>query len=342
LNEINLSDDSDVEAAVYSILGRPNPNDPQKFFYDRDVRWLGALIPIVKQVYSYNAKPRDLYRVAASQNELCNLFRHYPKIRNYDIELNDLFGFTVEEHSRAIGGVSNALRVFDKSSVIQVSERSDFALSDIDTRPTLLIIGHKLNDAKSSQLTSLILNQLFNHVYRRAGKKLGKRVPLYFMIDEAPQLQDKIDYGQVLAIARNADVGICLAAQDVSQFGDERQTAKILNNCNTIIASKGVSPEVANYLSRQMGNRREQQMSVNQKWTLADDFRDIDRGNSLFGVLLGSMLSSPTGVDTIEVPVLGSREIMHPPVGRYPAVVLASPVTSKPFLVDLDTAGRNG
>jgi len=341
LNEIKLSDDSEVEAAIFSILGRPNPNDPQKFFYDRDVRWLGALIPIIKQVYTYNAKPRDLYRLVADQNELRNLFRQHTQIRNYDIELADLFGFSVEEHSRAIAGLSNALRVFNKSSVIQVSERSDFALSDIDTRPTLLIIGHQLNDAKSAQLTSLILNQLFNHVYRRAGKNLGKRVPLYFMIDEAPQLQDKIDYGQVLAIARNADVGICLAAQDVSQFGDERQTAKILNNCNTIIASKGISPEVADYLSRQMGNRREQQVRVNQKRTLADDFRDIDRGNSLFGVVLGSMLSSPTGIDTVEVPVLGSREIMHPPVGRYPAVVLASPVTNKPFLVDLDTAVRN-
>ncbi|MFB8793026.1 MAG: hypothetical protein U7126_02055 [Microcoleus sp.] len=47
-----------------------------------------------------------------------------------------------------------------------------------------------------------------------------------------------------------------------------------------------------------------------------------------------------TGVDTVEVPVLGDREIMHPPVGHYPAVVLASPVTSKPFMVELDTAVR--
>ena len=42
----------------------------------------------------------------------------------------------------------------------------------------------------------------------------------------------------------------------------------------------------------------------------------------------------------MEVPVLGDREIMYPPVGRYPAVVLASPVTSKPFMVELDTAVR--
>ena len=89
-----------------------------------------------------------------------------------------------------------------------------------------------------------------------------------------------------------------------------------------------------------MGKRREQQLRINQQRTLADDFRDVDSGKSFFGVVLDSMFSSATGVDTVEVPVLGDREIMHPPVGHYPAVVLASPVTSKPFLVELDTSVR--
>ncbi|MEG4917455.1 hypothetical protein [Microcoleus sp. B7-D4] len=89
-----------------------------------------------------------------------------------------------------------------------------------------------------------------------------------------------------------------------------------------------------------MGKRREQQLRINQQRTLADDFRDVDSGKSFFGVVLDSMFSSATGVDTVEVPVLGDREIMHPPVGHYPAVVLASPVTSKPFMVELDTAVR--
>jgi len=124
-------------------------------------------------------------------------------------------------------------------------------------------------------------------------------------------------------------------------WGDyQYQTAEILSNCNTLITTKGVSPEVAKYLSKQMGKRREQQVRVNQQRTLADDFRDVDSGKSFFGVLFEGMFSSATGVDTVEVAVLGDREIMHPPVGRYPAVVLASPVTSKPFMVDLDTAGR--
>jgi type IV secretory pathway TraG/TraD family ATPase VirD4 len=340
LDAIQLSDDRSIESAITSILGHPIPNDPHKFFYDRDVCWLRALIPIVKMVYSYNAKPRHLLRLIAFQDELRNVFRQYPQVRNYDIDLADFLQFSVDEHSKAVRGLLNALSVFKISSVMQVTERSDFALSDIDSRPTLLVIRHEMGNPKSSQLTSLILDQLFGHVYNRNAGKASKKIPLNFIIDEAPQLKEHIKYEQVLAVARNANVGICLAAQDVTQFGDERKTAEILSNCNTLIATKGVSPQVAEYLSKQMGKRREQQVRINQQRTLADDFRDIDSGKSFFGVVLDSMFSSGTGVDTVEVPVLGDREIMHPPVGLYPAVVLASPVTSKPFMVELDTAGR--
>jgi len=340
LDAIELSNDRSIESAITSILGSRNPHDPNVFFYDRDVMWLRALIPIVKIVYSYNAKPRHLLRLITFQDELRNVFRQYPQVRKYDIELAAFIQFSVDEHAKAAQGLFNALTVFNNSSVMQVTERSDFLLSDIDSRPTLLVIRHYLNDQRSSRLNSLMLGQLFGHVYNRYAGKASKKIPLNFIIDEAPQLKQQIKYEEVLAVARNANVGICLAAQDVTQFGDERQTAEILSNCNTLITTKGVSPQVAEYLSKQMGKRREQQVRVNQQRTLADDFRDVDSGKSFFGVLFEGMFSSATGVDTVEVAVLGDREIMHPPVGRYPAVVLASPVTSKPFMVDLDTAGR--
>jgi hypothetical protein len=40
-------------------------------------------------------------------------------------------------------------------------------------------------------------------------------------------------------------------------------------------------------------------------------------------------------MQTMAVPVLREREIMHPPVGAFPAVLQVSPVCPKPFLVDL-------
>ena len=80
-------------------------------------------------------------------------------------------------------------------------------------RRAVLVIRHYLNDQRSSRLNSLMLGQLFGHVYNRDAGKASKKIPLNFIIDEAPQLQEQIKYEQVLAVARNANVGICLAAK---------------------------------------------------------------------------------------------------------------------------------
>lgn len=340
LNEVQPSNSQDIEGVVLSILGRRNPSDPQPFFYDRDCRWLRALIAITKTLYAHTATPRYVYSLAAHQDALIDLFRQYPKIQGYAVDVADLLNFSPEEHSRQISGLLNALSFFNQASVVKVTERSDFRLSDIDTQPTLLVIGDSLGNERAAKLSSLILNQLFNHVYRRNKAGLGRRVPMSLIIDEAPRLNNRLNYEEILAVARNPDVGICLVAQDVSQFGNEREAAKILNNCNTGIVLKGVSPETAEFLSKQFKKRREQKVNVLRQRGLADDFRDLDEGKSLLEIMLKNLIPNPTSIDNIEVPVLGEREIMYPPRGRYPATVLSTPITNKPFLVDLDLGRR--
>lgn len=339
LNELQVTNDDDIERCIQSLMGKRNPSDSYKYFYERDVRWLRALIPIVKLVHTYNSKPHHLCQLLADQELLRDQFRQYPAVRSYASAVSDLLQSPLHEYSMYVSGLLNKLEIFKQQSVVSVTERNDFILSDIDTRPTLLIIRMELNSAKSAQLTSLMLNSLFGHVLRRQSLG-GNRVPLYFMLDEAPQLQDQIDYAGILAVARNANVGICLAAQDISQFGEDKQTANILSNCNTIIASKGVTPEVAEYLSRQMGSRHDNEVTVARQRTLYDDLKSIDQGESLLNVVLSNLMGPDTSVRSVELPTLGNREIMHPPVGNYPAVVLSTPILNKPFLVELNTALR--
>jgi hypothetical protein len=215
-------------------------------------------------------------------------------------------------------------------------------MSDIDSHPTLLVIGDSLGNERAAKLSSMMVNQLINHIYRRSPSSLSKRLPMSLIIDEAPRLKDRIDYKEVLAVGRNSEVGICLAAQDTSQFGNKTETAEILSNCNTIITLKNAPPATANYFSEQLGKRREQKVSVSDKRTLADDFHDLEGGASLFNVIIKNLFKSKRkSIDTVEVPILGEREIMYPPVGNYPAVVLVSPVSNKPFLVELDLAHRS-
>jgi type IV secretory pathway TraG/TraD family ATPase VirD4 len=316
-----VRDSRDIEAAVQSILGRPRAGDPQPFFYERDYRWLRALIAITKQVHSQNSRPRHLYELVADQDVLRELFRQYPQIRSSATELADLLQFPAQEHSRAVSGLLNSLHLFNTPEVVAVTERSDFLLPSISVQPTLLIVGASLADARAAEvLSSILLNQLIAFIYRRFGPGgSGTPMSLYFIIDEAARLRDRINYPELLSVARSARVGICLAAQDVAQFGDEKTYTALLANCLSFFALPGCSAETARYLGSRLGQRMEQVISVSQQKGPFDLLPDQ----------IGKV------AQTVMVPVLREREIMHPPVGPYCATVQISPISPKPFLVDL-------
>lgn len=316
-----IRDAKDVEAAVRSILGRPRPNDPQPFFYDRYYRWLRALIAIVKETHRTSARPRDLYELVGDQDLLRDHFRQHPNIRSMAAEVADLLQLPSQDHSRAVSGLLNALHLFNTLDVVAVSERSDFALPAIATQPTLLVVGASLADARAAEvLSSIVLNQVITFIYRRFGPGgSGTPMSLYFIIDEAARLRDRINFEEFLSVARSAKVGVCLAAQDVAQFGDEKRYTALLSNCLTFMALPGCSAETARYFGSRLGQRMEQVISVSSQKGPFDLLPDQ----------LGQVRQ------TVSVPVLREREIMNPPVGTFCAVVQVSAVSPKPFLVDL-------
>ena len=316
-----IRDSRDIEAAVQSILGRPRPGDAQPFFYERDYRWLRALIGITKQVKGQSVRPRDLYELVGDQDLLREQFRRFPQIRSAATELADLLQFPRDEHSRAVSGLLNTLHLFNTPDVVAVTEKNDFLLPSIGVQPTLLIVGASLADARAAEvLSSILLNQLIAFIYRRFGPSgSGTCVSLYFMIDEAARLRDRINFSEFLSVARSARVGVCLAAQDVAQFGDEKVYTALLSNCLTFVALPGCSAETARYLGSRLGQRMEQVITISQQKGPFD--------------LLPNQIGRTA--QTVTVPVLREREIMHPPVGPYCATVQISPISPKPFLVDL-------
>lgn len=334
LDEIQLDDADRLEGAIISILGKRPSDERLNWHYDLDCNWLRTAIGIVKEIFGASATPQFLYKLIAEPNQLTKVFERYPNIKaKYFDEMGILLSAPPLEYLKMIAGLSKELSLFKQDDVIKVSQKSDFCLNDIDSQPTLLVIGDRLQNQRSAKLTSLMLGLLFHHVNRRSLRQGNWQQPLYFIIDEAPRHQRKIDFGSILATARNANVGICLAAQDVTQFGSEREAAQILNNCNTIITTKGVPPESAAYLSRLLGKRKVSEHTVSKQPL----FKDLDR--PLWAELLGIGTQS-TSVRQLEVPALGERELMYLPSGNYPAIVLVSPVSSKPILVDLDLAFR--
>lgn len=309
----------DVEAAVESILGRPKPNDPQPFFKDRDYRWLRTLITVVTTVYGKQALPSDLNRLVADQSVLRRLFEQNPLIYSHLNDLLDLLQFSTDEHSRAVSGLLNALHLFNLPQVRQISEAHSFNLRELDQQPTLLIIGASLADARTAEtLSSLMLSQLFNQVYRRFERGVtGNLRPWYFLLDEAASIKDRVDLGKVLSVARSAQVGICLALQDVSQLGTEPEALPVLSNCHTAIVLRGCSAATAQYFASRLGQRHAQMVQINRQRGPFDVLGQ--RGHQIQNTLM---------------PVLSDREIMHIPFRHYCAVVHVRDASAKPFLVD--------
>lgn len=315
-----IEDQRDIDAVVDSILGRENPRDPQPFFADRDRRWLRALVAIAHDLEGEEASLQEVRRWVANPTALADLFRCYPQLANHQDDLRDLLDPPADSQAAVSSGLLNKLSVFTADPAIQqVSDRSDFRLSELDEQPTLLIVGASLGNGQPAKvLSSLMLNRLFNQVYRRYDRGVSSNQrSLYFVLDEAGQLGDRVDYGQVLAVARSARVGIVLALQDVTQLGDDREVSKILTNCGTIALLNGCSQKTAQYFGSRLGQRQ-----------------IIDRNRQRSRHPLQVFSSTTEGEQCRQVAVVDERELMHLPE-KWQAIAHIPSVNEKPFLVSL-------
>lgn len=319
LSELRTEDD--VISAVEAILGRDNPNDPQPFFKQRDRRVLRALIESVLRVQ----RPPSIQTLVQAARDQKLLIRLSQQDQQAGVQLRDVLNLTPDEYSRAMAGISNALSVFEHTGVEQVIgtalKHNRLQVSDIDDQPSLVVIGAPLHGTHTSAvISSLILSQFIRYVYGRFGTG-GRQV--YFVLDEAARVADRINLSELLAVSRRAGVSVVLALQSVSQIRDENERVTILDNCATSIFLTGVGQESARYLSGRLGQHQQSTLSTNQ-------------GTAQFGLQIGYSRSLHT------VPVLGEREIMTPPFGPYSGTVLASTVCGAPFVADFSREEFNG
>ncbi len=322
-----IEDDTDYDAAVRSILGGSPRNDSQPFFHERDCRWLRALLRLVHAAIE-SPTPQHLLSLIASRDELRLLANRQRANLGHSIDaLSDLLELSREEYFRVTSGLKNKLDTFGLSRVQPVTQHSDFRLTDLSTAtvPCLLLIGAPLADTETAEvMSSLILNQLILVLYRRFRHPSDAR-QIFFLVDEAPNLQARIDYMKVLSLVRGAGVGVCLIAQDVSQFGEQINIDRILSNCNTLILFRGSRPPTAQYLAARLGDA----------WTEAQSIC-VQRDSSSW--LPRDQVAS-TSIGRERVPVVAPRDIMYLPTtdqnSRYTALVHAPDLCVKPFLTDL-------
>jgi len=308
----DLRGEGELNAVAEAICGLPRDNDPNRNFHLRDLKWAKGLLQLshdtgrpvtVRHLLDLLAHP------AALRNAVANLPRSLGAHR-----LADLVSMTDSEVSQATQFLSTYFESLNVDRFLQVTDQPERGMDDLTGRPGgITLIDAPLADGKLAETASaLFLTMLIQR--RLAG--FGQGPPLLLVLDESPRLQNRINLGQVLAVAAGANVSVLLAAQDVGQFEKERRD-EILANCGTFVLLGGAGPESTDYAMRRLGTRIRSVRTESHSW---------DRRT-------GQAISY--GQSSESVPVLGHNELTHPPAGRFGATVLNQRLSARPILIDL-------
>jgi type IV secretory pathway TraG/TraD family ATPase VirD4 len=297
LSELDADNLTAVEGLRSAILGE-EPADPRhRYFFDRELRILGALIRLLL-AESRAPTLSDLLALAVRRDVIARRLAQ-PRHAALRLDLQDFLAADTADAMQMIGETQTRLAPFAAPQVRDWVSRSDFTLTDLLRQPSLLVVGAELYLRQRAEIAaSLLVNRLSSELSTRFGS--GRGVPVIMLLDEAPILARRINLASLLATSRATRTGIVLAAQNVTQFGGEGERSSVFDACDTMLILPGSSEaSVATFQSR-LGQREIRRQSFS---------REFGRGQ-------GSVSFSGESAA-----VLGSREIMGPPFGRYPALV---------------------
>ncbi len=320
-----LHDDARVDAAITALLGRrPEGSASDPYFYQRDYRTLRGLLLFARAAVPRVRTASDLIRLLEDDIELDVLVKRSPRAAGV-ADLVAALRFPQADYPKIISGVITALSVLDIAAVNAVTRsapiRPSLDLGRALDDHHLLIVGAALKGGQvSATLSSLLLNQLAQRFYERFGQQ---RRPVLLVIDEAPQIVDRVDIAKLMEVSRSAGVGVVAAMQDVAQIKDENDRSSLLSNAATFAILPGASPKSVEEFGKRLGHRFERTMGVS-----------VGGARTPFGA------GSPTQtLGTEAVPVLREREIMQPPFAGRSAVIHIKAaelgITAKPLLVDM-------
>lgn len=305
---LTVDDTIGLEGVKAAVIG-DQPADPRHMdFHDRDLRMFGGVLSIALST-NRNATLTDVAELALSPERLRQAARSAP--RHVGASVADLLG----DDAEGLWTLRNKLEPFLDPSVRSATDHSDFTLDDVIEEHGLLIVGAELELRQRSRVSAaLMVNRL---VARLQGRYGASGRPVIFVLDEAPVLAERIDLTSILATARGAGAGVVLAAQHVTQFGDEGQRSALLDSCDTMVVLQGAADPTVKMFQARLGQRETPRVSVSQ---------DV-RG--------GFNRNVRTDRSSEIVDMIGAREMIDPPFGKYPAFVHSRTLGSSPIALEL-------
>jgi Type IV secretory system Conjugative DNA transfer len=346
----NFMDEVEIEAdgrltsrrAIEAILDALLPDeqtasDRNAFAHQLHRGWLSGFIQIAKYALGDLADPATLYGMARDESrlhQLLNLVRERwpePVYARLYYEVNDLFDKFEWGYTAQLRGVANALAPFIheplRSRTSARSGQRRFRVSDLDRRPTTLILACSLQDLEvGRRIASIATSLLLACIFERRAPAPGEpdtRIPMLLLLDETRLLNTNLV--EFLAVGRGFKAGVVTCFQELDQIRDESDRREILANSNTFIALRGVSAGSRKGLEERLAHATIQVRNAGES-----DNEDARR------VLTATSTRQ-------EVALLGDYEIRALPGPKHVAIVHIQDGTvpaARPFLVDLTGNGE--
>lgn len=139
------------------------------------------------------------------------------------------------ERAHVVAPLLNKLRVFTSRTALRRllgQAQPRFDLAELFTRRRIVLVNLNrglIGPQTARLLGSLLLNQLWLEIQRRAAVPAQQRRPVMVHVDEWQDYTAALDFGDVLAQARGLGVGFTLAHQHLQQLSPELRAAVLAN-----------------------------------------------------------------------------------------------------------------
>ena len=313
LDEVKKYNDSLlIQAITDSLLGtNDNQGAENKHFVERDKRWLQGLIMLVKK----NAKPINqnltfIYKLLTINQEILSELITAERDLTIIGKLRDMLDI---ESTLYLSGLASKLSVFAERDTEIVTKDSHFTLDEVLNSEGLLVLHSPISRGEVAwQLSALFYGMMKVKICSIKRPSVWTS----WMIDEAAFIAPKINLATSLAQLRSFGVGITLAIQSISQFGDEISISNYSSNCSSKILLQHTDRGSAAFLSKEIGVKTVKQFSKS------------------VGMNSGSNIS----YQNVDVPILSDTEIMHfpPDFGRYSGIFYNPQMLQEPLLIDFE------
>ena len=192
----------------------------------------------------------DKNGVSELDEQFLKLPLKHPARRSYEL------GFAVSEDKTRTSILISLLTTigdFIDEEVAAFTKTSDFYLGDLGRRKIALYVIIPVMDDTWEGLINLFFTQMFDELYRVGAENQAKLPqPVFFILDEFPNLGKFSGYEKFLATCRGYGIGVATIVQNITQlqaiYGREKSES-ILGNCAIKICLGGVNETSAKYFS---------------------------------------------------------------------------------------------